>query len=46
MTHISDESLFTKIYTIRGQKIMLDKDLAKFYDVPTKILNQAVKKDF
>jgi hypothetical protein len=30
------------IYEIRGQKVMLDFDLAKLYEVPTKALNQAL----
>jgi hypothetical protein len=34
-----------KIFEIRGQKVMLDFDLAKLYDVETKILNQAVKRN-
>jgi hypothetical protein len=34
-----------KIYEIRGQKVMLDFDLAKLYEVPTKALNQAVKRN-
>ena len=33
------------IYEIRGQKVMLDKDLAKMYGVETKVLNQAVKRN-
>lgn len=34
-----------KIYVIRGQKVMLDKDLAEIYGVSTKVLNQAVKRN-
>lgn len=34
-----------KIYIIRGQKVMLDEDLAALYGVPTKRLNQAVKRN-
>jgi len=34
-----------KIYEIRGQKVMLDRDLAEMYGVPTKVLNQAVKRN-
>jgi hypothetical protein len=34
-----------KIYEIRGQKIMLDFDLAELYDVETKVFNQAVKRN-
>jgi hypothetical protein len=34
-----------KIYTIRNVKIMLDKDLAELYEVETRVLNQAVKRN-
>jgi hypothetical protein len=34
-----------KIHKIRGQKVMLDFDLAELYDVETRILNQAVKRN-
>lgn len=33
------------IYEIRGQKVMLDRDLAKLYQVETRTLNQAVKRN-
>jgi len=33
------------IFLIRGQKVMLDRDLATLYEVPTKVLNQAVKRN-
>ena len=33
------------IYVIRGQKVMLDSDLAELYQVPTKVLNQAVRRN-
>ncbi len=33
------------IYVIRGQKVMLDSDLAELYEVETKVLNQAVKRN-
>ena len=33
------------IYVIRGQRVMLDRDLAKAYGVETKVLNQAVKRN-
>jgi len=35
----------TKIYLIRGQKVMLDKDLAELYGIETKVLKQAVKRN-
>lgn len=34
-----------KIYEIRGHKVMLDFDLAELYEVETKVLNQAVKRN-
>ena len=34
-----------KIYEIRGQRVMLDRDLAEMYGVLTKALNQAVKRN-
>ena len=34
------------ILTIRNQRVLLDADLAMIYDVPTKALNQAVKRNF
>ena len=33
------------IYEIRGQKVMLDSDLAELYEVPTHRLNEAVKRN-
>ena len=33
------------IYLIRGQKVMIDRDLAELYQVETKVLNQAVKRN-
>lgn len=34
-----------KIYEIRGQRVMLDFDLANIYQIPTKALKQAVKRN-
>jgi hypothetical protein len=42
---VSEEIIFEKIYIIRGQKVMLDKDLAEMYGVPTFRLNEAVKRN-
>ena len=33
------------ILTLRGLKVILDADLAELYDVPTKVFNQAVKRN-
>ena len=35
----------SKIYEVRGQKVMLDFDLAEMYQVETRILNQSVKRN-
>lgn len=35
----------SKIYEIRGQRVMLDFDLAEMYQVETRVLNQAVKRN-
>jgi cell division protein FtsB len=43
--YIPDETVVNKIYIIRGQKVMLDFNLAALYEVQTKALNQAVKRN-
>ena len=35
----------SKILAIRGQHVMIDRDLAELYGVETKVLNQAVKRN-
>ena len=35
----------SKIYKIRGYRVMIDRDLAEMYQVETKVLNQAVKRN-
>ncbi|HEY4108180.1 ORF6N domain-containing protein [Puia sp.] len=42
---ITDDRILTKIYYLRGHKVMLDQDLAELYDVPTKRLNEQVKRN-
>ena len=44
---MSDELILVQnlIHEIRGQKVMLDFDLARLYQVETKVLNQAVKRN-
>jgi ORF6N domain len=39
------ELIERKIYLIRGHKVMLDADLAELYQVPTRTLNQAVRRN-
>lgn len=42
---IADESVMNQIYVIRGQKVMLDRDLAALYGVETRVLKQAVRRN-
>jgi hypothetical protein len=42
---LHDEFIVSKIHTLRGQKIMLDKDLAEIYGVETKHLKRQVKRN-
>jgi phage regulator Rha-like protein len=39
------KSIQNRIYEIRGERVMLDFDLAILYEVATKVLNQAVKRN-
>jgi hypothetical protein len=39
------EKIESKIYVIRGQRVMLDRDIASMYGVETKNLNKAVKRN-
>jgi len=39
------KSIESRIYVIRGERVMLDFDLASLYEVETKVLNQAVKRN-
>jgi hypothetical protein len=39
------EAIEKKIFLIRGDKVMIDRDLAALYGVPTKVLIQAVKRN-
>jgi|SRR5579859_1131326 len=42
---IPDEILMSKIYYIRGYKVMLDEDLAELYEVETKQLKRQVRRN-
>lgn len=44
-TTISRKEIESLIYTVRGKQVMIDKDLASLYQVETKILNKAVKRN-
>jgi aromatic ring-opening dioxygenase LigB subunit len=43
---ISEETISDKIYFIRNQKVMLDRDLAVLYGIETKRLKEQVKRNF
>ena len=42
---VSEEKIVNRIYYVRGKRVMLDRDLAEMYEVLTKVLNQAVKRN-
>ena len=42
---IVEEIVMNKIYIVRGQKVMLDRDLAELYQIETKVLKQSVKRN-
>ena len=42
---LADEVIMNKIYMVRGQKVMIDRDLAELYGVETKVLKQAVRRN-
>jgi hypothetical protein len=39
------EKITNKIFFVRNEKVLLDRDLAELYGVSTKVLNQAVKRN-
>ena len=45
MEMLTETIIEDRIFTIRGQKVMIDKDLAELYEVKTMVLNQAVKRN-
>lgn len=42
---LPDEIIISRIYLIRGRKVMIDRDLAELYGVETRVLNQAVRRN-
>ena len=42
---VPEEIIMNKIYLVRNQKVMLDRDLAELYGVETRVLKQAVKRN-
>ena len=45
MTNELTTTIENKIYIIRGQQVMIDRDIAQLYGVETRVLNQAVKRN-
>lgn len=45
MSLVPVERIESKIFLIRGKKVMLDRDLAILYEVETRVLNQAVRRN-
>ena len=42
---INQKEIENRIFTFRGNQVMIDRDLAEIYSVDTKVLNQAVKRN-
>ena len=42
---VAEQKILNRIYVLRGQKIMLDEDLAEMYKVETRRLNEQVKRN-
>jgi hypothetical protein len=42
---VAEQKILNRIYVIRGEKVMLDRDLAEMYGVETKVFNQSVKRN-
>lgn len=45
LIHVPTETIAERIFIVRGQKVILDADLAALYEVPTKRLNEQVKRN-
>ena len=45
LTIVDNKEIQNMIYTFRGRQVMIDRDLAYLYNVETKVLNQAVKRN-
>jgi hypothetical protein len=43
---LTDEVIISKIYLVRGKKVMLDKDLAELYEVKAFRLREQVKRNY
>ena len=45
LTIVDNKEIQNMIYTFKGRQVMIDRDLAYLYNVETKVLNQAVKRN-
>lgn len=43
---VIEQKILSRIYVIRGEKIMLDRDLAELFGIETRVLKQAVKRNY
>jgi adenylate cyclase class IV len=41
---VAEQKILNRIYVVRGEKVMLDRDLAELYGTETRVLKQAVKR--
>ncbi len=44
-TLVMEQKILSRIHVLRGEKVMLDRDLAELYGVETRVLKQAVKRN-
>jgi hypothetical protein len=44
LSRYEPEDIEGKIYTVRGQRVIMDRDLAALYGIPTFRFNEAVKR--
>ena len=42
---VAEQKILNRIYVIRGEKVMLDRDIAEMYGVETRVLNQSIKRN-
>ena len=42
---VLEQRILNRIYFIRGEKVILDRDLAEMYGVETRVLNQSIKRN-
>ena len=45
LPYLNEEFIKSRIFTVRGVQVMLDSDLARIYQVETRVFNQSVKRN-